>query len=620
MDSSFLMSNECALRESHSCFSIIRACGLLAAILMTGCSNRSHFDFKTAAERSEFRRTGDYREAVEFIREVENASTWVRTISIGRTPEGRAMPMVVVSRERAFTPEQAKATGKAIVLINNGIHSGEIEGKDASLQLLREIAVTQERANLLDHVILLIVPIFNIDGHERCSRYNRINQNGPEEMGWRCTAQGYNLNRDFIKADSEEMKCWLRMYHAWLPHMWFDTHTTDGADWQYDVTFVAACGPETPAPIATWVRDKLHPHLLETLQADGHCPQIYFDMRDRLDPSKGITSSFGGFAPRFSTMYGAITNRPSLLVETHMLKPYGTRVHATHRLLVRTLELINSEPSALIDAVHQADDMAISNTQNVFKTENIPLATTGDDKDEGEPVTFKGYGHVMKSSEATGGEYPEWQHEQPVDIPTRRYSKAVISSTVRPPRAYIIPPQWTSVIERLKLHGIRIHRLKTPVVEQVESYRLSDVHWSERPFEGHHMLTFKTTKISEKRRFIAGSVVVKLDQPMSRLAIHLLEPEAPDSLVRWGYFDTVFEQKEYFEDYAMAPIADEMLEKDASLGSEFKEWLRDNPEKANDARGRLDFFYRRSPYWDENKDLYSVARLVDFVPDADAEP
>ncbi|GMU32506.1 MAG: M14 family metallopeptidase [Planctomycetia bacterium] len=585
------------------------------ALTWPGCAGPAASDFVLTAERTDFVRTGDYAEAVASVRAAEQASPWVRVVKMGTTPEGRDMPLVIVSRERAFTSEQAAATGKAIVLINNGIHSGEIEGKDASLQLLREIAITKTHASLLDHVILLIVPIFSIDGHERSSRYNRINQNGPEEMGCRCTAQGYNLNRDFIKADALEMRHWLRMYHAWRPHFWFDTHTTDGADWQYDVTFIAAFGPEAPASIAGWVKDKLHPHLLRTLAEDGHCPQLFFDMRDRLDPSKSIASGFGGFAPRFSTMYGAITNRPSLLVETHMLKPYGTRVRATHQILVRSLELINAEPAKLIDAVRAADEEASAFADPKSDPHVVPLATVGDEKDEGEPVIFKGFAHTMQSSEAAGGSYPKWEPAKPIDVPTKLFTKAVVSESVRPPRGYLIPPQWIDVIAKLELHGLRVTRLKRPLVTNVEVYRFADVHWSERPFEGRHMLSFKTTKSSEMRRYPAGSAVVMLDQPMSRVAVHMLEPDAPDSLVRWGFFDTIFEQKEYFEDYCMAPIADAGLQKDESLRGEFEAWLKENPDKADNVRARLQFFYQRSSYWDENKDVYPIGRYFGLPGD-----
>lgn len=239
----------------------------------------------------------------------------------------------------------------------------------------------------------------------------------------------------------------------------------------------------------------------------------------------------------------------------------------------------------------------------------------GDEKDEGEPVTFKGLAHTMQSSEAMGGSYPKWDPTQPIDVPTKLFTKAVVSESVQPPRGYLIPPQWTDVIAKLELHGLQVSRLKKPLVTNVEVYRFTDVHWSERPFEGRHMLTFKTTKSSEMRRYPAGSAVVMLDQPMSRTAVHMLEPDAPDSLVRWGFFDTIFEQKEYFEDYCLAPIADAKLQSDESLRGEFETWLSENPDKADNARARLQFFYQRSPYWDENKDLYPIGRYFGLPGD-----
>lgn len=587
--------------------------------LVIGCgSSNDAARFTTTAERTNYIRTGDYEEAMTFCRDAERASAWVRVVQMGVTPEGRAMPLVIVSRERAFSPKAALASGKAIVLISNGIHSGEIEGKDASLQLLREVAITRERADLLDHAILLIVPIFNIDGHERRSPYNRINQNGPHEMGWRCTAEGFNLNRDFMKADAVEMKAWLRMYHAWRPHFWFDTHTTDGADYQYDITFLAAFGPEAGEAVGAWTRDRLNPHLLRTLEEDGHCPQLYFDMRDRLDPAKGIDAGNGAFAPRFSTGYGAITNRPSLLVETHMLKPYEVRLRATHRLLVRTIELINTDHAALIAAVAAADEDAEMMAQSA--ADRAPLTTVADPADPGRPITFKAFAHTLRRSEVSGADYPVWDRASPVDVPARVFTSSVVATTVVPPRAYIIPAQWSQVIERLELHGLRLTRLTEPVVLEVESYRFEDVRWAERPFEGRHGVSYRAVPIREERRFAPGSAVVTLDQPMSKVAVHLLEPDAPDSLVRWGFFDTIFEQKEYFEDYAMAPIADEMLQEDAALRSAFKKWCQDNPDAATKPRARLDFFYRRSAYWDQRKDVYPVGRLLTLPHDEQVVP
>lgn len=586
------------------------ASAALLTLLLAGCTaDSSKFNWRTRAERTGYQETARYDETVQYCLNLERCCRWVRVYSIGRTPQGRQMALVVVSRERAFTPEEAAKTGKSVVLITNGIHSGEIEGKDASLALLREVCIDKTRANLLDHAIVLVVPVFNIDGHERVSPYNRISQNGPREMGWRCTAQNLNLNRDFAKADAPEMRAWLAMYHAWRPHLWFDTHTTDGADYQYDITFVSNDGPETAPPVGEWIRTKLYPHLMRTLPLDGHHPQIFFDLHDRLDPSKGIGG--GGFAPRFSTGYGAITNRPSILVETHMLKLYDVRVKATHSLLAHTLELVNSDGESLREAVRKADEAATALGQPAGPRGSVVLSTTQPADDPGEPITFATYAVSTRMSEASGAAYPVWDHSKPIEVPTRLYARARPLATVQAPLAYLIPAACEGVIQRLIQHGQLVERLTAPCTIEVESYRFSDVDWTARPFEGRHVVSYKTTPIREARTFAAGAALVRLDHPMSRVAVHLLEPEGPDALVRWGLFDPIFEQKEYFEDYAMAPIADRMLAESPALREEFTRWLADHPDQAKNPRARLEFFYRRSPYWDARKDIYPVGRVID---------
>ncbi|MER3522881.1 MAG: hypothetical protein C4326_02135, partial [Ignavibacteria bacterium] len=204
-------------------------------------------EWLTPYERSGFVRTPRYDETVAYCTRMAAASPWVHYTSFGVSPQGRALPLVILSKERLFDPRSAQASGKAMVLIQSGIHAGEIDGKDASLMLMREIAITKQLASLLDNTILLFVPIFNVDGHERFGPYNRINQRGPEEMGWRTTAQNLNLNRDYMKADAPEMRALLKLFAAWLPDLYVDCHVTDGIDVQYDVTYAIEKAPNMDA-------------------------------------------------------------------------------------------------------------------------------------------------------------------------------------------------------------------------------------------------------------------------------------------------------------------------------------------------------------------------------------
>jgi len=563
-------------------------------------------EWLTTAEQTEFRQTPRYDETIRYCRRLAEASDWIDYQTFGTSPEGRELPLLIASKDRAFTPQAAKQTGKLIVLVQNCIHAGECAGKDASFMLLRDIAVTQTRRGLLDEVILLVNPILSVDGHERFGPYSRINQNGPDEMGWRTTSRNLNLNRDYVKADAVEMRAWLALWNAWRPDLHFDNHTTDGGDWQYDVVFTADTHQAAAPPVAEWIKDALYPQLMTTLEADGHVPMIYFHLVDSKDPAKGIGS--GGFGPRYSTGYVAIRNRPSVLVETHMLKPYRTRVIAHYNIMLHTLELLNRDPDTLRQVVRQADDETVRLGADYDPARRLPVAIGG--TDESEPFTFHGYAYRRELSEVSGDVRIIYDNTKPVEIETLWHRDTMITNEVNPPLAYIIPPQWTEVIDVLQAHGLRCERLAEAITDEFQSYRFDEVTFADSPFEGRFGARFKTEPIVERRTYPAGSVIVRLDQPDAKVAVHLLEPEAPDSLVSWGFFNAIFEQKEYVEHYVAETLAREMLDADPKLREEFENRLRSDRAFAADPRARLYFFYERSPYWDDRMNVYPVARIT----------
>src|SRR5262245_21145599 len=289
--------------------------------------------WKTRAEKSDYRLTSDYEETMRFCSLLEARSRWIKIVKFGTSGQGRDLDMLVVSKDRAFTPELARASGKPILLIQNGIHSGEIEGKDASLELLRDMVVLNKHADLLDSMIVLVVPIFSVDAHERRSHYNRINQNGPELMGWRFTPIGLNLNRDYLKVETPEMRALIsNVYTMWWPHLLIDDHTTDGADYRHDLTYAYNHGAGVPAAAARWLAEAVDGRVVRRTKQLGHRTAPYFDFVRGSDPRDGLAAE--NSTPRFSTGYAPLQCRPSLLVETHMLKPYATRVRATYDLLL----------------------------------------------------------------------------------------------------------------------------------------------------------------------------------------------------------------------------------------------------------------------------------------------
>lgn len=557
-------------------------------------------DWTLHYERSGFLETGRHAEAVDYCRRLDAASDMAKCITFGTSPEGRDMVALVVSADKRFAAKDLRSSKKPLVLLNNGIHSGEIEGKDADLMLAREMLITGKERALLDKVNLMIVPIFSVDAHERFGAYNRINQNGPKEMGWRVTSRNLNLNRDWVKADAVEMRAMLALIRDYDPSFLFDNHTTDGGDWQYVVTADVPTAPDVHPAVREFSK-KLLSEVMPQVESDGFLNAPYFGLNDARDPGKGITVD--AYSPRYSHTYVAALDRPSMLVETHVLKPYKQRVDATYSINKRTIEFIGNNAAELMQALSQADTAATSLREGMRVVLQSKLSG------ERRPFTFRGYAYTPVQSGIAGAEVSAWDRSKPVSIESWIRDQFEPSLTVTAPAAYAIPPQWTDVVTLLDLHGIHYSRLAQATEQEFRGVRLGGVRFPSAPFEGRFSPSYEAQPLLDKRVLIAGTVVVPVAQVRGKLAMHLFEPEADDSLLKWGFFNAIFERKEYFEDYAMEPEAARMLERDPKLKAEFDERLKD-PAFAKNPRARLQFFYERSEWEDEVLNRYPVVMLT----------
>jgi CheY-like chemotaxis protein len=590
-------------------------------------------DWQTPAEKTDYRTTPRYDETMAYLKRVAAAAPrQVKLETFGKTPEGRDLWLVIVSKDGVFDPERVRKSGRVVLLIQNAIHAGEMDGKDACLALLREIVVTKSQARLLESVVVLIIPIYNADGHERFGAYNRINQNGPEQMGWRTTAQNLNLNRDYMKADAPETRAFLKLFQRWLPDFFVDDHVTDGADYQYDTTYATDVGPDVPPAAAEWLERELKPYIERSVTDSGHVIGEYVGVGEA-NPSTGLT--VGHDTPRFSTGYMVVQSRPSLLVEQHMLKDYQTRVTGNYELLRAILEVLNRDAAKVVAMNREADEQTIARGREaqtatyVRKPDEFPLRLTA--TDEARTFRFLGYRRTVTLSEVSGGLWNQYSKEpENVDIPLR--SKLKPSVTVPIPGAYIVPAQWERVIDVLRAHGVRMMPTIAAWTSEVDTYRCTPK-WAERPFEGHHVFGGASspfapapppacTAVREKLSFPAGSMVVPMDQRAAKVAIHWLEPQGPDSAAYWGLFDAVFEQKEYGESYVLEQLARDMMAKDPRLKAEFEQKLATDREFAANAYGRLNWFYQRSPWWDPMIGLYPLGKLrnLEGIPLEPAKP
>ena len=559
--------------------------------------------WQTLAERTNYQKTPRYAETIDYSRKLDKSSPLMIFKSFGKSGEGRDLPLLIAAAGQTFTPESARRKGKAVVLIQACIHAGESDGKDAGLALLRDIAITKSRLNLLDNAVILFVPIYNADGHEIFSPFNRINQIGPDEMGFRATSANLNLNRDYMKADAPETRAFLRLWNEWKPDFFIDSHVTDGADFRYNITYEFAHFQEVSPFVKNWMNEHFEKRVVPEIEKEGNLLTHYLEFSGR-EVTSGIVTFIA--APRFATGYAALRNRPGLLIESHSLKPYKSRVRGTYDVFWKTLEEINRNRESLFEANRRADEETVNRGKTFNAGNQFPLRLEITQKSE--PFAFKGVEYRLEDSPVSGAKKIVYG-TRPLDITIPKFDEARVSASVAPPLYYIVPPQWRAVIEVLEAHGARFERTTKPLSVEVESYRLTEPKWAQNSFEGRLPVSYKTNPIRETREFPTGSILISLEQETANVIIHLLEPQSPDSLAAWGFFNAIFEQKEYFSDFVMDKIAAEMLAKDANLRKEFEEKLKDENFRKS-PRARLNFFYERSPYFDKRIGLYPVGRVT----------
>jgi hypothetical protein len=574
----------------------------------------------TLAEESNFRQTGRIDEVERLSREF--AEAWpeaVRSFEYGRSAEGRPLRALIVSRTGALTAADIRARKIPLLMLQGGIHPGESDGKDAGFIAIRELLKGVAAGDVLQRMAILFVPAFNTDGHERTGRWNRPNQNGPEETGWRTTAQNLNLNRDYTKADAPEMQAMLRLIDVWDPLVCADLHVTDGADFEPDVSIqVEPINQGDPDLRARGVQ--LRDQLIATLAAQGSMPlDFYPDLAKTDDPSSGFALTV--YSPRFSTGYFPQRNRFTVLVETHSWKEYALRVRITFKTIVSLAKLVGAHGTEWLKSCNEADvtatrlggtEVTLDYVTRWREPARAGSATSERDDEDARMIEFRGYAYTRTESAISGGLVTAYDPKTPQiwRVPMRDAVKPLL--VVKAPGAgYVVPVSFASQIApRLEAHGIAFEPVQQRrAAVTAETFRAQRVKFSATPFEGRMRAQLEGTWNEQPVNIEAGALFVPVAQPLARLVAALLEPQAPDSFAAWGFFNACFEQKEQMEPYVAEQIAAGMLAADAGLREEFNAKLQADPEFARSPSDRLEFFLRRHTSWDERYNLYPVLRL-----------
>jgi hypothetical protein len=548
-------------------------------------------------------RTLTYSEAIECYQKMATVYPHLFQVSIvGSTDIGEPLHVAVLSADGIFDPEKIRQSGKQILLINNGIHPGEPEGIDATILLLRDILSQPERQNILEHLVIVLIPIYNVDGCLNRGAFSRANQDGPDAYGFRGNARNYDLNRDFVKCDSKNARSFNHIFNTWKPDIFVDNHTSNGADYQYVMTLIATQHNKLETPLGELLQNTMLPFLYKGME------KRHYEMIPYVDgPGETPDSGIAGFCDygRYSTGYAALWNTIGFMPETHMLKPFKDRVWSTYAFMETVIEFIHTHHAD----VARARAQAIENTKNKSSFAlDYRLDTSQYDS-----IPFKGYTAKYKPSAVSGLPRLWYDRTEPFtkNIPYYNYFKPSLS--VQKPHAYIIPQAWEPVIERLQLNGVLMQALEADVQLPVEMYKIRDFK-TRNAWEGHYFhynVQLETNKT--KALFRKGDWVVFTNQEANRYIIETLEPQGPDSWFAWNFFEPILMQKEYFSAYVFEDLAAEFLKNNPSVRAALELKKENDPAFAQSASDQLDWVYRQSPWYEPSHRVYPVGRLMDGV-------
>ena len=588
----------------------ILSIGILGLFMCVSCTQPyMREEFITDCEKSMFVKTPRLKETMEYFQKLADFSSMVKISSFGTSSQGRELPIVIVDKDGLQSPDEIRRKGRVIILIESCIHAGEPDGKDASMIFLRDMIVRKRNIDLLEDVSFLFIPVLNVDGHEDFSATNRINQNGPEELGTRNTAQLLNLNRDFMKADTPEMRAWLKLYNRWMPELFIDVHVTNGADFQYVMTYaIENRGTIMEEGLRRWSLDVYEKQLNERMKKAGFPLFLYASFRKYNAPESGILIDI--FDPRYSEGYAAVRNRLGLLIENHIYKPYEQRVKATVESFIASARILAEKKQELKEIIACADK-AVSTPE--YRRKPMDMAFQAVDKDS-VWVDYLSWERDTVKSDLSGGDWVRHSYDKPITLRCPMITSYEPTLSVQLPEAYILMPQWTEVIDLLDLHGINYTRLTEPKQVEVETYRYTKAVFSPRQSEGRiPVIKSEYTTQKEMLEYPAGSVLIDMNQPSGRLAAWLLEPSAPGSLVYWGFFNQVVQPTHEFwiRPQYMEVKGRELLAKDPALKAEFEKKKQD-PSFANNSQAILDFFYQKvKKTAHQNNELHPAWRIMD---------
>lgn len=558
---------------------------------------QTHTKYDTYFEKGNGNQSATYQETIAYFQLLANDFKTIDIKTMGLTDSGEPLHMVTFNSDATFDFE-AIQKNKAVLFINNGIHAGEPDGIDASMQFFRDLALGKIKAP--KNTVIVCIPVYNIGGALNRNSFTRANQNGPEEYGFRGNARNYDLNRDFIKSDTRNTKSFVEIFHQINPDVFIDNHVSNGSDYQYKLTYIMTEPSKLGTVLGSYLKKEMMPNLVSDLKKKKIETTPYVNTFHET-PDQGFAQFYD--SPRYTTGYTSLFNSIGFVVETHMLKNYSDRVKVTYEFMKSTLEFTDANATT-IKQKRQENEAQFQPNKNYTLQWEV-------DNSVKEPFTFLGYEAGYKKSEATTGQRLFYDRNQPFQKEVAFFPQYKSVKDVTIPKAYVIPRGFWPVIELLKSNGIICQPIPKDTIIEVESYRIVDYKTTPSAYEGHyiHRNTVVASKI-EKLAFAKGDYIVPTQQKGIKYILETLEPEAVDSYFNWNFFDPILQQKEGYSDYVFEDTAAQLLKDNPKLKSDLEAKKQKEPEFLNNPKAQLDWMYKQSVYYEKAHLQYPVYRIT----------
>ncbi len=559
--------------------------------ILFSCNSKKgeNIDFTTLFEKSNGTETPEYKDVISFYEKLAQSYDEISLFEIGETDSGKPLHLIVFNPDGKTGLNTIKNSTKNKVLINNGIHPGESDGIDASMLLLRNIVQNDSLKKLYVNSLLAVIPVYNIGGALNRNSYTRANQNGPKEYGFRGNARNYDLNRDFIKQDTKNAAAFAEIFHTIDPDIFIDNHVSNGADYQYAITHLFTQHNKLGGKLGEFLENKMRPGIEKSLAKKQIDITPYVNVWGTT-PEKGWAQFFD--SPRYSTGYTTLFNTLGLMVETHMLKPYKTRVEQTYELLLSAIDFSQENSTTIKELRKNALD-------NILARKTYPIKFNVD-KDDPTKINFKGFEGTNIQSKVTNGNRLFYDKSKPYTKEIYYYNNFNPTKEITIPKAYILKQGWHKIIDRLKSNNIEFIRFKSDTAFTVEINHINSFETLKAPYEGHYLHYNTNIKKTKKEvHFKKGDIYISTNQKGIRYIIETLEPEAKDSFFNWNFFDTILQQKEGYSAYVFEDIAEEFLKRNPLIKKQLKEKIALDKEFSANPQRQLYWIYKQTPHYEE---------------------